>query len=432
MPHTAHRRYRRVTSPTGKAAVAMAAAAADVLRPSDAPLPGLAVRGLVITKHGHVDRTLPADWQVIEAGHPTPDEASLRAGAAALSLASAADARTLTLLLLSGGASALMTQPQLGMSLHDMAGLTAALLASGATIHEMNTVRKHVDRVKGGGLAAAAAGGYAVHTLALSDIIGNAPDAIGSGPGVPDPSTLAHVREVMDTYSLWGQLPTALAGALDTDGPAGCTLPETPSNPAEMGFSAADRLHCTIVGSNLQSLRAVEAAARSAGFTPLLLTTRMEGEAQGVAANMVGMALDTVQYAIPVSPPCAIIAGGEATVSIPAGCTGSGGRNQEMAVAAAIALHNSTLELRDMPVSFVALGTDGTDGPNDAAGGCVDRGTAAAAQSAGVDLHSLLRAHDSYHAMAALPAGHHIMTGPTGTNVMDVYAVFVGEPKPCD
>jgi hydroxypyruvate reductase len=332
--------------------------------------------------------------RVIEAGHPVPDENSVRGAQAVAQLAEEATEEDLVICLISGGGSALLTRPGPELTLDDLQATTDALLRSGATINELNAVRKHMSGIKGGNLARLVAPAPLV-TLILSDVIGDPLDVIASGPTVPDSSTVADAREMVDRY-----------GVEEPDG-----LRETP----KPGDEIFDSVQNVVVGSNrLAALAAVD-EARSLGFEALLLGTYVEGEAREVAEVAAALAKGVRADGDPVAPPACLVWGGETTVTVRG--EGKGGRNQELALAAALALDG----WRD--VLLMALATDGTDGPTDAAGATITGETMARAQELGLDARAALEANDSYAFFRRL--GDLICTGPTGTNVNDLLFILV-------
>jgi hydroxypyruvate reductase len=371
----------------GKASVPMAAAVADVLGER-------LNRGAVVTKYEHVRGWSPGRIDVIEAAHPVPDQNSVRGARAIAELAEEAGEGDLVLCLISGGGSALLTRPAGGMTLDDFRAMTDALLRSGATIDEINTVRKHCSGIKGGNLARLAAPAALV-TLILSDVVGDPLDVIASGPTVPDSTTVADAREVLHRYGI--------------DPPAG--LRETPK-PGDQIFKGVQNV---IVGSNRLAAAAAVEKARSLGFDALLLGTYVEGEAREVGRVAAALAKGVRADGDPLSPPACLVWGGETTVTVRG--EGKGGRNQELALAAALALDGWS------DVLIMALATDGTDGPTDAAGAVVTGETMARARELGLDARVLLAANDSYHFFE--PLSDLIRTGPTGTNVNDLLFILV-------
>jgi hydroxypyruvate reductase len=386
----------------GKAAVAMASAVAEL---TGERLSG----GLVVTKDGHVDRPLPAKVRVLEAGHPVPDARSLAAGRAIQALLDAVGPDDLVLLVLSGGGSALITLPVDGITLGELQATTDALLRSGATIDELNGVRKHLDVLKGGGVARLARGATLV-TLALSDVPRDDPSVIASGPSIADPSTFAEACDLVERHGLRDRLPSSVVARLER-GRAGA-VPETPK-PGEPLFETGAYV---VVGSNRTAAEAALNAAHELGFHSLLLTTSLAGEAREVGKVVAALGREVRAYGRPVGRPGCLVLGGETTVTVQG--DGKGGRNQELVLAAALALDG----VRDVLVS--AFGTDGTDGPTDAAGAVVTGDTIARARALGLDASHFLAENDAYRFFAAL--GDLVMTGPTGTNVCDLVLVLVG------
>jgi hydroxypyruvate reductase len=386
----------------GKAALAMAAPIAEYFA---SRLAG----GLVVTKDGHVDRALAGSVRVLEAGHPVPDERSLAAGRELQALLGAVGSDDLVVLLLSGGGSALLTLPADDITLDALRATTDALLRTGATIHELNSVRKHLDRLKGGGVLGLVPGATVV-TLALSDVVGDDPSVIASGPSVPDPSTFAQALDVVERYGLRDRLPASVVTRLERG--ARGAVPETP----KPGDAAFERSVYAVVAGNRQAAEAAVNMARELGFEAWLCTTELSGEAREVGRSVAGLARQVRSQKRPGVRPSCLVLGGETTVTVRG--SGRGGRNQELALAAALALE----DVSDVLVS--AFGTDGTDGPTDAAGAVATGDTVARARSRGLDPAKYLAENDAYHCFAAL--ADLIVTGPTGTNVSDLVIVLVG------
>ncbi len=385
----------------GKASMPMADAVCEVLRDQ---LSG----GVVIAKYHHVDRSLPAAVRVYEAGHPVPDHNSIEATRGLVELLQQATPHDFIVCVISGGGSALMTLPSDGISLADLQAATEALLRAGATIHQINAIRKHLDSIKGGGLARAANGATLV-TLILSDVVGDDLSVIASGPTVPDPSTFADAWQVIEQFDLVDQLPASIRSRLER-GRSG-SIVDTP----KPGDTLFDRVQTVIVGSNTIAAQAAEQAARRLGFNALLLSTFIQGEAREVAKLAAAIAREIRSYDRPVAKPACVIWGGETTVTVRG--HGRGGRNQELALAAAMAIDNLPDTL------IVALGTDGTDGPTDAAGALATGETMRRARAIGLDARAYLADNDAYHFFQ--PLGDLIVTGPTGTNVNDLLFVLV-------
>ncbi|MHB0856239.1 MAG: glycerate kinase type-2 family protein [Anaerolineae bacterium] len=393
-------RYRHVhVVGAGKAGASMAQAVEEIL--------GEQVHGgLVNVKYAH---GLPLERiEVNEAGHPIPDEAGVAGARRIAELVQSAGEDDLVLCLLSGGGSALMTLPADGITLADMKALTDALLRRGANIVEINTLRKHLERIKGGNLARLAYPAQVV-SLILSDVVGNPLDAIASGPTVADSTTFADAWEVLQRYDLVDQAPAAVVAHLRR-GVAG-DIEDTP----KAGDPALGRTQNVIIASNDIAARAAEQAARQHGLNPLLLSTFVEGEAREVAKVFAAIGREVLASGRPIPRPGCVIAGGETTVTLRGG--GKGGRNQEMALSAAIAIAG----VQD--VHIVCLATDGSDGPTDASGALADGGTLQRAAALGLDARRHLQENDAYPFFAAL--GDLLLTGPTHTNVNDLTFVFV-------
>lgn len=385
----------------GKAAMPMASAACAVLGERLSS-------GVIITKYHHVDRTLPERVRVHEAGHPVPDQQSVDATRDLGALLSQVTPRDLVICLISGGGSALMTLPAKDIALADLQITTQLLLRAGATIHEINTIRKHLDLIKGGGLARAANGAPLV-SLLLSDVIGDDLSVIASGPTAPDPTTFAEAWRIVTRFNLADQLPAPVRARL-ARGVAG-EIPDTPK-PGDRLF---ERVQTVIIGSNEQAALAAQRAAQQLQFNTLLLTTQAQGEAREVAKVAAAIAQEIARYNRPVPRPACIIIGGETTVTLKG--HGLGGRNQEMALAAALAIDG-------LPGTLIAaLGTDGTDGPTAAAGAISTGETVGRAKALGLDAQARLADNDSYPFFQAL--GDLIITGPTGTNVNDLLFILV-------
>jgi glycerate 2-kinase len=392
----------------GKAAAAMVAALVDIL--GDRLSAGLAV-----TKYGHAcpgtdtrsGQYRAGPVEIVEAGHPLPDEAGVAAARRMAYLLGGGTGRDLVLAVISGGGSALLALPAAGIGLTDLQATTDLLLHCGATILELNAVRKHLSQVKGGGLARLAAPNRLV-SLILSDVVGDPLDAIASGPTAPDSTTFADAWAVLERYGLVGQVPPPVRERLQT-GLRG-DLPETPK-PGDPLFNGVQNV---IVGSNRLAAEAAVEEARARGLNALILSTFVEGEARQVGRVAAALAKELVGHDRPVSRPACLVWGGETTVTV---CgAGRGGRNQELALAAALAMDG----LPD--VLLVALGTDGTDGPTDAAGAVITGETLARARALGLEPAAHLADNDAYPFFEAL--GDLIHTGPTGTNVNDLLFIF--------
>ncbi len=393
-------RHRRVlVVGAGKASAPMAAAVEDVVGQS------IPLSGSVTVRYGHVAPTRAV--HILEAGHPMPDAAGVAATRAIVDLLQETTENDLVVCVISGGGSALMTLPSEGISLEDLQQTTDALLRCGATINELNTVRKHLDLVKGGGLARLAAPAQLV-TLVLSDVVGNPLDVIASGPTVPDTSTFADASAVLERYGVWSALPQSVASRIRAG--VDQQIPDTP----KPGDPLFERAQSVIVGSNLLACEAAAQAATRAGFSALVLTTWVEGEAREVGRVLAGLLREVDSSGHPLARPCCLVAGGETTVTVRG--QGRGGRNQELALSAAFSLRG----VRD--VLLASVGTDGSDGPTDAAGAYVDGSTLDRAAALGRDPAVALANNDSYTLFDGL--GDLIRTGPTNTNVNDLYLLF--------
>ena len=379
----------------GKAGAKMAQAAERLL--------GRCIRaGVVNVKYGHSARLRRIELN--ECGHPVPDRNGEQGAARVAQIAAQAGPRDLLLCLISGGASALLPLPAPPVTLQDTQAITRLLLDCGANIHEINCIRKHISRVQGGQLARLAFPAT-VLTVILSDVIGDDLDVIGSGPTVPDRSTFADARAILDKYRILQKVPAAVRERL------GSNASETPK-PGDPLFGRVQNL---IAGSNRLAVDAAAREARKRGFRVLVLTTRMQGEAREVARIHAAIAQEIRAAGRPQKPPACVISGGETTVTIRG--SGLGGRNQEFALAAALDLAG----LRDLVL--LSAGTDGTDGPTDAAGAIADGATVARARTQGLDPEEFLRNNDSYHFFEHL--GGLVKTGPTGTNVADIQILLV-------
>lgn len=387
----------------GKAGAPMAAAVSEIFGDQIAA-------GQVIVKYGYSlpeSQTRHLKFKIVEARHPVPDEAGLMAASEIARLLQSTNENDTVLCLISGGGSALLTLPAVGLQLSDLQATTESLLAAGATINQFNTVRKHLSAVKGGGLARMAAPA-ALYALVLSDVVGDPLEVIASGPTVPDPTTFADAWAIVEQYQLQTSLPQAVIRHLQ----AGCDgdVPDTP----KPGAPLFQRVHNAIIGSNRIAAEAAVDAARAAGFKAQLLTTFIEGEAREVGKVMAGLAKGLARDEGPIRRPACLVLGGETTVILKG--DGQGGRNQEMALAAAIALEGWSNTL------IACLATDGTDGPTDAAGAFADGETVGRARAKGLNAVDFLNRNDAYNFFAALD--ELIVTGPTNTNVNDLTLIL--------
>ena len=391
-------RYERVfIVGGGKAGAPMAQALVEILGDRLAA-------GWINVKQGHLIDAEPAPALTIhQASHPIPDEAGRLGAAQILRMAQKATERDLVFCLISGGGSALMPLPVPGITLADLQALTDALLRCGATINEINAVRKHCSQLKGGQLARAAHPATVI-ALMLSDVVGNPLDVIASGPTVPDTSTFDDAQATLIRYDIADTIPQRIASHLRA-GIHG-DIPETP----KPGDPAFERVHNEVIGSNAIAAQAALAEARAMGLHTLLLSTYVEGEAREVAKVFAAIGKALAVEGWPLPRPACVIAGGETTVTLRG--DGRGGRNQELALAAAIALEGWP------GVTVVALATDGTDGPTDAAGAIADGETVARARAQGMSAADHLARNDAYPFFDRL--GDLIRTGPTNTNVNDL------------
>lgn len=395
--------YKRILiTGAGKAAAPMAAAVEEIMG-------DLLSGGIVVVKDGHV---IPVEKTIIlEASHPVPDERGVKAAEAIMSLVeNNADETTLFINLISGGASALLTAPAPGITLDDKQEVTRLLLECGAEIQEINAVRKHLSAVKGGNLARLA-GNSTILSLVISDVIHDRLDTIGSGPAFPDRTTWQDARNILEKYGLWGKVPESVRKRIE-GGLAGA-IPDTPheNDPCFMGVTTC------IIASNRQALQAAAAEAGKAGYRTLVLSSSISGETRDIAQMHAAIAREITESGNPAPRPCCIISGGETTVTM-GDKHGKGGRNQEFALAAACEI--SGLE----NLLILSVGTDGTDGPTDAAGAMVTGDTLRKAEEKGLDARQYLKMHDAYtlfHKLDQL-----IITGPTMTNVMDIHVILAG------
>jgi glycerate 2-kinase len=382
----------------GKAGAPMAQAAAEVLGDRVST-------GLVIVKEGHLGATSGrlAPIRLLEGSHPVPDQRNIVAAARLAELLQELQEDDLVLVLISGGGSALLTLPAPGLTLTDLQALTTALLRSGATIGEINTLRKHCTQLTGGQLARLAAPAQVV-ALIVSDVVGSPLDVIASGPTTPDPTTFTDAWAVVQRYNLQQKLPAPVIDHLQR-GLAG-DVAETPK-PDEPVW---ERVHNEVVASNIMAAETAITASRQRGFNALLLTTFLEGEAREVGRVVTALARELALRNGPLARPALVVAGGETTVTLRGG--GLGGRNQELALGAVAGLAG-------LPgVLLIALATDGGDGPTDAAGAVVTGDTLARAQALGLDPVDFLVRNDAYHFFAALD--DLLRPGPTLTNVNDL------------
>ena len=387
-------RGRCVVVGGGKSAAVMAAAL-------ERAWPDVEMSGTVVTRYGHAVPTQRIE--VIEASHPIPDDNSQRAARALLERLQGLGPDDLVLALISGGASALLAAPAGGLTLADKQAVNRALLASGANITEMNAVRKHLSAIKGGRLAAAAAPARVV-TLAISDVPGDDPAVIGSGPTVPDPTTFGTAREILARYRI--EPPPAVAmrlAQLDDETPKPGSLPHA-------------EFH--LIATPMMALRQAAQKARESGLTPLILGDALQGEAREVGTVLAGIATSVRTQAEPAAPPAVLLSGGETTVTIGPTTSGHGGRNTEFLLGLALALDGTA------GIWAVAGDTDGIDGMDDVAGALLTPDTLRRVQERGFNPRAMLANHDSHRLFEA--ANDLIHTGPTLTNVNDFRAILIG------
>ncbi|MBI2744390.1 MAG: glycerate kinase [Burkholderiales bacterium] len=396
---------RTVVIGAGKAGGAMAQAV-EALWPADAPL-----SGLVVTRYHHTPPRpagLAQRIEVVEASHPVPDAAGMSASQRILQLVQGLTKDDLVLCLISGGGSALLTLPAEGLTLEDKQRINKALLASGANIGEMNCVRKHLSRIKGGRLAAACAPAQVV-TLTISDVPGDDPSVIASGPTVPDATTCADALSILKRYRI--EVPAPVQAALEQ----GDLETPKPGSPIFQGHQV------NMIATPRQSLEAAAAAARAAGLQAYILSDEMEGESREVGKVHAALARAVAQHGQPFDQPCVILSGGETTVTVrpvPAGeQRGKGGRAGEFCLGLALALQGQA------GVWALAADTDGIDGMEENAGAWVEPGTLARAHALGMKVERYLDRNDAYGYFQAL--GDLVVTGPTHTNVNDFRALLV-------
>jgi glycerate 2-kinase len=395
-------RYKRIILVgAGKGTAPMAKALEDILG-------DVLTSGWIIVKYGYgmsFQRT-----HVVEAGHPIPDEPGLKATEGLLSQLRECTEEDLVICAFSGGGSALLPAPIHPFTLEQKQECTRLLLECGATIDEINAIRKHLSRSKGGQLVKEAYPATII-SLLLSDVVGDRLDVIASGPTVPDESTYRDCVEIVERYDLVERLPKGVVEHFKAGVAGG--VPETPKE-GDPVFSKVQNL---IVGNNRECLLAAREQATSLGYNTLVLSSQIEGEAREVAQVLAAVAKEIRHAGIPIAHPACILAGGETTVTIHG--KGKGGRNQELALACAIAIDGWE------GISMFSAGTDGTDGPTDAAGAIVDGTTCRRARELGLDPHAFLIANDSYSFFESL--GDLLKTGPTRTNVMDIICMLVGD-----
>jgi len=385
----------------GKAGASMAGAIEDLLLDK-------IDEGLIVVKYDHLQPLHKI--KTMEAAHPVPDENGCTGAKALYDLAAGADENTLIICLISGGGSALMPYPVEEVSLADKQQTTELLLGCGADIHEINAVRKHLSLIKGGGLARAAFPATMI-CLILSDVVGDDLDSIASGPCVPDTTSFSDCCAIFAKYGLEESVTTSVREYIErgTKGLVG--------EKSGIQESVFDRITTTIVACNYEALECSKKKAMELGYNTLLLSSQIEGETKDVAAFHMALAKEIVDNNEPVARPACLISGGETTVTIKG--SGKGGRNQEFVLAAGLQLKNME------NVTVFSAGTDGTDGPTDAAGAIMDKATLARAGELDLSIQDVLDTNDSYHYFEATDDLY--KTGPTNTNVMDIRIILIGD-----
>lgn len=383
----------------GKAGASMAKAIEEILTHR-------ITEGLIIVKYDHLE--ILETIRLKEAGHPVPDQNGFEGAQDLYQLASSADEKTLVICLVSGGGSALMVSPVPGVSLKDKQNTTKVLLSCGATIHEINTIRKHLSSIKGGGLARAVYPATMV-SLILSDVVGDNLDSIASGPCVPDSSTFSECLAILAKYSIELKIPLSVVEHIKA-GVKG-TVPET-AKEDQIFFTKTQNV---IVGCNFDALLQAKEKADELGYNTLLLSSMIEGITRDVAANHIAIAREIQLHDYPLKKPACILSGGETTVVLKG--NGKGGRNQEFVLAAIL----KSTDIKN--ITILSAGTDGTDGPTDAAGAYADETTLQRADTLGIEPMGYLEENNSYHFFDKVKSLY--KTGPTNTNVMDLRIILV-------
>ncbi len=391
---------RFIVAGFGKGSCPMAKALEDVLKE-------FITHGIIITKYSHCSRYMPEKMRLFEAGHPVPDQNGVRGTHETIKLLKKADVNTLVVFLISGGGSALLVAPYHGISIQEKQHLTEVLLHAGVDIQELNTVRKHVSMVKGGRLAEITYPAKMI-SLILSDVIGDRLDVIASGPTSPDTTTYNDAFKILQKYNLIQKVPKTVLDVLQR-GIAGF-LPETPKQ-TNMIF---ERVKNIIVGNNKIAIGAAMNKAKGLGFNALVLSSEIIGEAREAGKFLAKKAIEIKESSIENKKKC-LISGGETTVTIKG--NGKGGRNMELALSFAQQIENIE------GITLLSAGTDGTDGPTDAAGAIVDGQTISKAKAVGLDPDKYLNNNDSYTFLQRID--ELFITGPTYTNVMDIQIILI-------
>jgi glycerate 2-kinase len=392
--------FRRIAAAGfGKAACTMAKALEEELG-------DLVEDGVIVTKYGHCKDKI-AKMQVFEAGHPLPDENGLKGTDRLIRLLRDSGEETLVVCLISGGGSSLLVRPCDGIRLEEKQEITRLMLRAGADIFELNTVRKHLSAVKGGRLAELAYPARVV-SLILSDVIGDRLDVIASGPTAPDYTTFSDALSVLRKYDLLSRTPGSIVDLFKRG--AGSAVPETPKK----DDPAFERVENIIIGSNWTAVRSAAEKSESLGLDTEIISSAISGEARTVGKELAERS-KKLKRGKTSGPAACLIAGGETTVTVTG--EGTGGRNMELALSFAMEIDGCD------GITLLSAGTDGTDGPTDAAGAIVDGGTIAGAKSSGLAPREYLENNDSYHFFRK--AGGLFITGPTGTNVMDLQVILI-------
>jgi glycerate-2-kinase len=364
--------------------------------------------GIVVVPRGTADRYETKRIKLHEGSHPIPDDSSVEGAKKLLNLAESATKDDLVICVISGGGSSLMALPREGVTLSDKQKVTDMLLRSGATINEINTIRKHISGFKGG-LLAKKVFPATLLSLLLSDVIGDPLDMIASGPTVPDSTTFMDASYVLERYDLWKKIPESVRQVL-SEGTRGL-IPETPKS----GDPSFSKVYNIVIGNNRLACSAAVDELKRAGLKTLFLTSFMEGEARNVGSVLAALAREILISGNPISPPCGIIVGGESTVTVTG--KGNGGRNQEIALGAALKIAHLDRAI------VVSVSTDGIDGPTDAAGAIADGNTISRSEEKKMDAGQYLKDNDSYSFFSEID--DLIFTGSTGTNVNDLSILLV-------
>lgn len=381
-------------------------ATASMARAVETLLGGRIHAGCICVKDGYTEPL--STIEIIEASHPVPDERGMAGARKIAGLLGAAEERDLVISLISGGASALMPLPPDPLTLDEKRATTSLLLKSGASIHEVNTVRKHLSLTKGGNLARVAKGATIIN-LMVSDVVGDHIDVIGSGPFAPDRSTFSDALRVLERYGITDTVPASVLERIKAG--AFGTIEENPGP----GDPAFEKVTSLIIASNIIALQAAQGEAAERGYQSIILSSMIEGDTKEAAFWHSRIAWEVFSSSNPVPPPACIISGGETTVTVRG--DGLGGRNMEFALHAARYIDGLD------GCTIASIGTDGTDGPTDAAGAVIDGSTAREAREKQIDIHDYIARNDSYHFHAEL--GNLIITGPTNTNVMDIRIMLI-------